>query len=378
MDKQDNRMNRRDFLKIVGISTAGTAVALSCSPKESTETAAEGPVPTGKMTYRNFPPSKDQVSILGYGCMRWPTLPAPEKGGNVIDQEQVNRLIDYAIEHGVNYFDTAPVYVQGWSETSTGIALKRHPREKFLVATKMSNFDRSDFESSVQMYHDSMKKLQVDYIDYYLLHSLGNTGKRSFQTRFIDNGLLDYLVKEREAGRIRHLGWSFHGSKEEFDKILAYHEQVHWDFIQIQLNYSDWLHATRGNVNADYLYEEIAKRNIPMVIMEPLQGGRLSKVPEHIPFCRYEAYDTYRTERHDLHGASARQYPHVFTIETAHRRRMAILARYRRPDAQVPHHSVQQLPVLYALPLRHRHSGRIAPLQQMRERRQHAAKQARP
>ena len=381
MDKQDNRMNRRDFLKIVGISTAGTAVALSgCSPKESTETAAEGPVPTGKMTYRNFPPSKDQVSILGYGCMRWPTLPAPEKGGNVIDQEQVNRLIDYAIEHGVNYFDTAPVYVQGWSETSTGIALKRHPREKFLVATKMSNFDRSDFESSVQMYHDSMKKLQVDYIDYYLLHSLGNTGKRSFQTRFIDNGLLDYLVKEREAGRIRHLGWSFHGSKEEFDKILAYHEQVHWDFIQIQLNYSDWLHATRGNVNADYLYEEIAKRNIPMVIMEPLQGGRLSKVPEHIVarFCRYEAYDTYRTERHDLHGASARQYPHVFTIETAHRRRMAILARYRRPDAQVPHHSVQQLPVLYALPLRHRHSGRIAPLQQMRERRQHAAKQARP
>ena len=107
MDKQDNRMNRRDFLKIVGISTAGTAVALSgCSPKESTETAAEGPVPTGKMTYRNFPPSKDQVSILGYGCMRWPTLPAPEKGGNVIDQEQVNRLIDYAIEHGVHRPET--------------------------------------------------------------------------------------------------------------------------------------------------------------------------------------------------------------------------------------------------------------------------------
>lgn len=283
MNKQDNRMNRRDFLKIVGISTAGTAAALTgCSPKESAETSAQSPVPTGKMTYRNFPPSPDQVSILGYGCMRWPTLPAPEKGGNVIDQEEVNRLIDYAIEHGVNYFDTAPVYVQGWSETSTGIALKRHPREKFFVATKMSNFDLTDFKSSVEMYHDSMKKLQTDYIDYYLLHSLGNTGKRSFQNRFIDNGLLDYLIKEREAGRIRHLGWSFHGSKEEFDKILAYHEQVHWDFIQIQLNYSDWKHASGRNVNADYLYAEISKRNIPMVIMEPLQGGRLSKVPEHI------------------------------------------------------------------------------------------------
>ena len=276
-------MNRRDFLKIVGISTAGTAAALTgCSPKESAETSAQSPVPTGKMTYRNFPPSKDQVSILGYGCMRWPTLPAPEKGGNVIDQEEVNRLIDYAIEHGVNYFDTAPVYVQGWSETSTGIALKRHPREKYFIATKMSNFDLTDFKSSVEMYHDSMKKLQTDYIDYYLLHSLGNTGKRSFQNRFIDNGLLDYLIKEREAGRIRHLGWSFHGSKEEFDKILAYHEQVHWDFIQIQLNYSDWKHASGRNVNADYLYAEISKRNIPMVIMEPLQGGRLSKVPEHI------------------------------------------------------------------------------------------------
>lgn len=283
MNKQDNRMNRRDFLKIVGISTAGTAAALTgCSPKESAETSAQNPVPTSKMTYRNFPPSKDQVSILGYGCMRWPTLPAPEKGGNVIDQEEVNRLIDYAIEHGVNYFDTAPVYVQGWSETSTGIALKRHPREKYFIATKMSNFDLTDFKSSVEMYHDSMKKLQTDYIDYYLLHSLGNTGKRSFQNRFIDNGLLDYLVKEREAGRIRHLGWSFHGSKEEFDKILAYHEQVHWDFIQIQLNYSDWKHASGRNVNADYLYAEISKRNIPMVIMEPLQGGRLSKVPEHI------------------------------------------------------------------------------------------------
>ena len=397
MNKQDNRMNRRDFLKIVGISTAGTAAALTgCSPKESAETSAQSPVPTGKMTYRNFPPSKDQVSILGYGCMRWPTLPAPEKGGNVIDQEEVNRLIDYAIEHGVNYFDTAPVYVQGWSETSTGIALKRHPREKYFIATKMSNFDLTDFKSSVEMYHDSMKKLQTDYIDYYLLHSLGNTGKRSFQNRFIDNGLLDYLVKEREAGRIRHLGWSFHGSKEEFDKILAYHEQVHWDFIQIQLNYSDWKHASGRNVNADYLYAEISKRNIPMVIMEPLQGGRLSKVPEHIVarlktrnpensvaswafrFAGTPAHGAHRTERHDLHGASARQHPHLFAAGTAHPGGTAIPARYRRADAQIPHHPMQQLPILHALPLWHRHSGGIAPLQQMCKRGQYAAKQARP
>lgn len=178
-------MNRRDFLKIVGISTVGATAALSgCAPDKKETSQGVGEVPVGKMTYRQFPPNEDKVSLLGYGCMRWPTLPAPGGDGNVIDQEEVNRLVDYAIEHGVNYFDTAPVYVQGWSETSTGIALKRHPREKFFVATKMSNFSNSDYDFGVKMYHNSMKKLQVDYIDYYLLHMLGAPGKRGLQGRF--------------------------------------------------------------------------------------------------------------------------------------------------------------------------------------------------
>ena len=117
MDKQHN-INRRDFLKIVGISTLGATASLyGCSPKKDSEKEGNTTVPVGKMTYRNFPPYEDKVSLLGYGCMRWPTLPAPDGTGNVIDQEEVNRLVDYAIEHGVNYFDTAPVYVQGWSET---------------------------------------------------------------------------------------------------------------------------------------------------------------------------------------------------------------------------------------------------------------------
>ena len=282
MDEK-KQMNRRDFLKIVGISTVGATAALSgCAPDKKETSQGVGEVPVGKMTYRQFPPNEDKVSLLGYGCMRWPTLPAPGGDGNVIDQEEVNRLVDYAIEHGVNYFDTAPVYVQGWSETSTGIALKRHPREKFFVATKMSNFSNSDYDFGVKMYHNSMKKLQVDYIDYYLLHMLGAPGKRGLQGRFLDNGLLDFLLKEREAGRIRHLGWSFHGKKEEFDRALAMHDQVHWDFIQIQLNYSDWLHASGNNVNADYLYEQVSSRNIPVVVMEPLLGGRLSNIPEHV------------------------------------------------------------------------------------------------
>ena len=208
--------------------------------------------------------------------MRWPTIPAPEKGGNIIDQDAVNRLVDYAIAHGVNYFDTSPVYVQGWSEKSTGIALKRHPREKLIIATKLSNFQNWTRENSIAMYKQSLKDLQTDYIDYYLLHSIGNGGIETFRARYIDNGMLDYLIEERKAGRIRNLGFSFHGTVDVFDEVLAMHDHVHWDFVQIQLNYVDWRHASGRNVNAEYLYAELEKRGIPAIIMEPLLGGRLA------------------------------------------------------------------------------------------------------
>jgi len=189
METQDmNAINRRDFLKIVGISTASAAPLLSgCSSQGtgSEATGALGEVPTDKMTYRTSPKG-DKVSLLGYGCMRWPLLPAPEKGGNLIDQDAVNRLVDYAIEHGVNYFDTSPVYVQGWSEKSTGIALKRHPREKLFIATKLSNFQNWTRENSIAMYEKSFKDLQTDYFDYYLLHSIGNGGIETFRARYIE------------------------------------------------------------------------------------------------------------------------------------------------------------------------------------------------
>lgn len=284
--KNKKDISRRDFLKIVGISTAATAVALSgCDPNKSSvsgDRQAQGEVPMDRMTYRVNPKNGGKVSLLGYGCMRWPTLPAPGGDGNVIDQQAVNGLIDYAIAHGVNYFDTSPVYVQGWSEKSTGMALKRHPREKFLIATKLSNFSNYTRENSMAMYRKSFEDLQVDYIDYYLLHSIGNGGIKTFRARYIDNGMIDFLMKEREAGHIRHLGFSFHGTVDVFDEVLAMHDEVHWDFVQIQLNYVDWRHASARNVNAEYLNAELQKRNIPAVIMEPLLGGRLSNVPEHI------------------------------------------------------------------------------------------------
>lgn len=278
MKEEHGKVNRRDFLKIVGITTVtATASIYGCKPASK-----DDPIPTGHMTYRTMLSSGDKVSLLGYGCMRWPTIRSLDKEGNLIDQDAVNALVDYAIAHGVNYFDTSPVYVQGWSEKATGIALKRHPREKIFIATKLSNFSNFSRDNSLAMYYKSFEDLQVDYIDYYLLHAIGGGGMKVFNERYMDNGMLDFLIHEREAGRIRRLGWSFHGDVEVFDQVLAMHDKVKWDFVQIQLNYIDWRNATGNNVNAEYLYRELEKRHIPAVIMEPLLGGRLSNVPQKI------------------------------------------------------------------------------------------------
>jgi predicted aldo/keto reductase-like oxidoreductase len=280
-------ITRRDFFKIAGAGTiAAGAVIAGCKPQNSVsaEGGTIGEVPTDKMTYRTNPHSGDVVSLLGYGCMRWPLRQKDDGSGEEeIDQETVNELVDYAIAHGVNYFDTAPVYVRGWSETATGIALKRHPRDKFFIATKLSN-QRDDpelrsFEGSVKLYRQSFKNLQVDYIDYYLLHSVGNGGMKTFMERFYENGMVDFLLMEKEAGRIRNLGWSCQGDIAAFDYLLA--QDIQWDFAQIQLNYQDWQHATNPerNTNAEYLYSELVKHNVPAIIMEPLLGGRLARVP---------------------------------------------------------------------------------------------------
>ncbi len=272
-----NEINRRHFLKDLGLGTAATLTACAPSARQESSEADGSGKQLGDMTMRRNL-TDDSVSILGYGCMRWKMIRNPDGNGQIIDQEDVNHLIDYALEHGVNYFDTSPVYLQGQSEKATGEALHRHPRNSYLVATKMSNFRNYTLENSILMYHKSMEYLQVDYIDYYLLHSIGST--EDYQRRFVDNGVLDYLLKEKEAGRIRHLGFSFHGNKECFDYLME--QPYHWDFVQIQMNYVDWTHAASKECNAEYLYGQLADRNIPVVVMEPLLGGRLSSLPQHL------------------------------------------------------------------------------------------------
>ena len=274
-------MDRRDFLKTAGAGAlaVGTTSLTGCSFSSDKRVEVSG---DASMQMRTSPKNGEKVSLLGYGCMRWP-MKKGEDGKDHIDQEAVNEMVDYAYRNGVNYYDTSPAYLQGQSEEAAGIALSRYPRESYYIATKLSNFNNFSREAGLKMYRDSQKALRTDYFDYYLLHAIGTSGFEGFEERYINNGLLDFLLEEREAGRIRNLGFSFHGRKEVFDQFMALHEKYHWDFVQIEMNYVDWKHAkVPENVNADYLYEELAKRNIPATIMEPLLGGRLAKLPDAI------------------------------------------------------------------------------------------------
>ena len=285
-EKDKTNLNRREFLRRLGLG-AGSAVAMMAlepfgvlaQGKRTETTGFHDDKPENiRMTYRVQHGSGEQISLLGFGMMRLPD-----------DQEQVNELVDYAIEHGVNYFDTAPMYMGGRSEVLTGNALSRYPREKYFVATKMSNYDRKlwELDRAKELYEESFRRLQVDYLDYYLLHGVGGGGMDNLQQRFIDNGLLDFLLEERKSGRIRHLGFSYHGDVRVFDWLLDHQDDYHWDFCQIQMNYLDWRHASirggrRHDADAEYLYNKCEKTGVQCVIMEPLRGGALGKVSPEV------------------------------------------------------------------------------------------------
>ena len=280
MDKENNRneMSRRDFLRKLGMG-AGAAVTMSMMQPFRMFAQGEKPkVVPSRMTYRVQHGTGEQISLLGFGMMRLPN-----------NQEEVNRMVDYAIEHGVNYFDTAPMYMGGQSEVLTGNALSRHPREKYYVATKMSNQRQNlwNFNDAKRMYEQSFERLKVDHIDYYLLHSIGGGGMDALKGRFLDNGLLEFLLKERKAGRIKHLGFSYHGDVRPFDYLLDHQEEYKWDFCQIQMNFLDWRHASMGSgwkkdADAEYLYNKCEKAGVQCVIMEPLRGGAFGKMAKEL------------------------------------------------------------------------------------------------
>lgn len=202
---------------------------------------------------------------LGFGLMR-----LPEADGQ-IDLEQVCQMADAYLAAGLNYFDTAYVYHGGNSEKIVKEALaKRHPRESFMVATKLPAWCMKEEADRDRIFNEQLERCGLDYFDFYLLHSVEDGGNGDTYDRL---NCWDWAVQKKAEGKIRHFGFSFHGSPEYLERILDAHPEV--EFVQIQLNYADWENPV---VRSGQLYEILHRRGIPMVIMEPVKGGTLAKL----------------------------------------------------------------------------------------------------
>ena len=291
----DNKMTRREalkgmFLAGMGLAASGPLLRALGTDAETANASNAAPwteAPEGsKIDSRTWVKMGETLGMLGLGCMRLPTLGGGGGGGfgrrQPLDQEAVNAMVDYTIAHGINYFDTAPAY--GESEVVTGKALSRHPRSSFKIATKISNMNgRATLEAGKQMFETSLKNLQVDYIDFLLCHNIQNMA--GFKSRFIDNGLFAWLLEQKKKGRIRHLGFSFHGTNADFPALVDYHD---WDFVQIQLNYADWKEMSAGwggnsgTTSSEYLYNYLVGKGIPVLVMEPVKGGALANVSDGV------------------------------------------------------------------------------------------------
>lgn len=216
------------------------------------------------MIYSNF--GNEKLSLLGFGAMRLPL--ASDKPDAPVDEALTADMVDYAISHGVNYFDTAYPYHNGESERIMGRILKKYPREQFYLATKYPGHQISASYHPADIFEEQLAKCDVSYFDFYLLH---NVYENSIQT-YLDPkwGIIDYFLGQKKLGRIRHLGFSSHGRVENLEEFLDKCGDA-MEFCQIQLNYLDW--TLQG---AKEKYELLTKRNIPVWVMEPVRGGRLA------------------------------------------------------------------------------------------------------
>jgi len=208
-----------------------------------------------------------KLSGLGFGLMRLPCL-----SDGSIDQAQMNRMVDLAIENGVNYFDTAYPYHKGFSEIATREALKRYPRESYYLATKFPGHIVAESYDPAKVFENQLKKCGVEYFDFYLLHNVCENSMDVYEDP--KWGIIDYFVEQKRLGRIRHLGFSTHAQMDTMESFLDRHGE-HMEFCQIQMNYLDWtLQDAKGK------YEMLTRRGIPVVVMESVRGGRLASLSE--------------------------------------------------------------------------------------------------
>lgn len=209
---------------------------------------------------------------LGFGCMRLPLLNPEDQTS--IDKEQLKRMVDTFIERGFTYFDTAWMYHNFKSEEVVKeVLVDRYPRDKYTVTTKLPIMMIHSEENQKQTFETQLKKVGVDYFDYYLIHSLNeNTYKNATKLHSFE-----YLQELKAAGKIRHMGISFHDSAELLDRILTEHPEI--ELVQIQLNYVDW---DSDSIQSGKCYEVISNHGKPVVVMEPIKGGTLANVPAEV------------------------------------------------------------------------------------------------
>lgn len=219
------------------------------------------------MIYRDFQGLK--LSALGMGAMRLPVIDGDDSR---IDEAAAKEMVGWAMEHGINYYDTAWGYHDGKSETVMGNLLAEYPRESFYLATKFPGYDLSNMDKVEEIFEEQLKKCKVEYFDFYLFHNVCEMNIDAYLDR--SHGIYEYLMKQKEAGRIRHLGFSAHGSREVIERFLeAYGKDM--EFCQLQINYLDW-----NFQDAKEKVELLKQHNIPVWVMEPLRGGRLASLAE--------------------------------------------------------------------------------------------------
>ena len=221
------------------------------------------------MIYNNF--QDKQLSALGMGCMRFPTI---DGDMTKIDEKKTEEMFDYAIANGVNYFDTAWGYHGGQSEYIVGKLLKKYPRESFYLADKFPGYDVTNFGKTEEIFEEQLKKVGVDYFDFYLFHSVCQNNIE----QYLDDsyGTYEYLIAQKRNGRIRHLGFSAHADLTDLKRFLEkYGKDI--EFCQLQINWFDWTFQ-----NAKAQVELLREYNIPIWVMEPVRGGKIATLaPQH-------------------------------------------------------------------------------------------------